>query len=129
MRSRLLLDPEGGASPILDHLDDPALLRRRREPDPASRSDDDIFLTADEHGPAVGAGGDDVSGLKRGSAGRGGGAAAMLDLDGSGRFGHPPGGDLGEGAMAPEEQQDGKGAQEHGSDLRAGAACGSGPLP
>jgi hypothetical protein len=114
MRSRLLLDPEGGPAPILEHLDDPALLRGGGQPDPGARRDDDIFLPAHQHGPAVGSGRHDVARLERRAAGRGGGPAAMLDLHGSGRFGHSPGGDLGEGGMAPEEQKDGKGAQEHG---------------
>jgi hypothetical protein len=114
MRGRLLLDPEGGPAPILDHLDDPALLGGGGQPKPGARRDDHIFLASDQDRPAVGAGGDDVPGPKRCPARRGGGPAAVLDLDRSGRFGHPPERDLGEGGMAPEEQQDDEGAQEHG---------------
>jgi hypothetical protein len=114
MRSRLLLDPERGAAPILEHLDDPAFLGGRGQSKPGERRDDHIFLPAHQHGAAVGTGGDDVARLQRGAARRGGGSAAMLNLDRAGRFGHPPRRDLCEGGMAPEQQQDDEGAREHG---------------
>jgi hypothetical protein len=38
----------------------------------------------------------------------------MLDLDRARRFGDSPERGLGEGGVAPEEQQDDQGAQEHG---------------
>jgi hypothetical protein len=114
MRSRLLLDPEGRPAPVLEHLDDPALLGGGRQSDPGARRHDDIFLSAHQHGPPVGAGRNDVARLKRGAARSGGGSAAMLDLHRSCGLGHPPGRDLREGGMAPEKQQDDKGSQEHG---------------
>jgi len=114
MRSRLLLDPEGGPAPILEHLDDTALLGGRRKPKPGAGGDDHIFLTAHQDRASVGAGGDDIARLKRRAARGGGGSSAMLHLHRSGRFGHSPGRDLGERGMAPEKQQDDEGAQEHG---------------
>jgi hypothetical protein len=113
MRSGLLLDPEGRPAPILEHLDDSALIGRGRKPDPAARGDDDIFLSADQHGPPIRPGGDDGAGLKRRASGGGRASAALLDLHRSRGFGHPPGRYLGECGMAPEEQQDDKGSQEH----------------
>jgi hypothetical protein len=114
MRSRLLLDPEGGPAPVLEHLDDPALLRGGGKADSRARRDDHIFLPAHQHGPAVGPGRDDVARLKRGASRGGGRPAAMLHLHRSGGLGHPPRRNLSEGGMAPEKQQDGKGSQEHG---------------
>ena len=113
MRSRLLFDPEGGPAPILEHLDDPALLGRGGQPDPRARRDDHIFLPSHQHRPAVCAGGDDVARLQLGAAHRGGGTAALLHLHFSSGLRHSPVRHLREGGMAPEKQQYGKGAQEH----------------
>jgi hypothetical protein len=114
MRSGLLLDPEGGPAPVLQHLDDPALLGGGRQSDPGARRHDHIFLASHEDGPAVCAGGDDVARLERGSPHRCGGPSALLDLHRSGGLCHPPGGRLREGGMAPEKQKDDESSQEHG---------------
>jgi hypothetical protein len=114
MGGRLFFDPEGGPAPILEHLDESALLGGGGKPKLRSGRDDHIFLAAHQHRAAVGAGGDDVARLERGAPNGCRGAAAMPDLDRSGRLRHPPAGDLRECGMAPEEHEDGKGAQEHG---------------
>jgi hypothetical protein len=115
MRSRLLLDAEGGAAPILKHLDDSALFGGGREPKLGARRDDHIFLPAHQHRSAVRPGGDDVAGLKRRAAQGGGGSAALPNLHRAGGFRHPPDRHLREGGMAPEKEQDDECAQEHGS--------------
>jgi hypothetical protein len=113
MRSRLFLDSEGGASPILEHLDDSAFLGGGGQPKPGARRHDHIFLAADEHGAAVRARRHHVARRQGRTAHGGGGAPAMLDLDRPGRLRNPPKRHLGEGGRAPEEHQDGGGAQEH----------------
>jgi hypothetical protein len=126
MRSLLLLDPESGAAEILEHLDDPAGFRRRREPHPRARRDDHIFLSAYQHGAAVGSGGDHVAGIQGGSARRGRGSAGMLELYRTCHLGDPPERGGGEGGAAREEQHQEEGAQNHGRSLSAAAPKGPG---
>lgn len=121
MRRCLLLDSEGGAAEILEHLDDSARLGGGRQPKPGPRRDDYIFLAPDQHGPALNAGGDDVARLKHCASDGGGGAVAVLHVHRSGRLGHPPGRSRGEGSVAPEEQKHDEGAQEHGRSPSAAA--------
>jgi hypothetical protein len=115
MGSGLLLDPEGGPAPILEDLDESSGLRRRRQAEPGAGRDDHIFLSANEHRTGVRPGGDDVARLERGAPDRGRVPAAMLHLHRSRGLRHPPERRLGEGGMAPEEQEDDEGADEHGN--------------
>jgi hypothetical protein len=124
MRGRLLFDSEQGAAVILDDLDQPPRFGRGRQAQSALRRDDDIFLPPNEHRSGAGGGGDDVAWRENSAAAGGGEAAAMFDLDGSGRFRHPPCRSVGgHGRSAPEHRSgdDDQPAHNHDDSLHARA--------
>jgi hypothetical protein len=90
MRRLLLLDPEGGATEILDHLDDSARFRGGRQPKPSPGRDDHIFLPPHQHGAGMRARGDNVARIECRPARGGGEPAAMLHLHRPGRLGDEP---------------------------------------
>jgi hypothetical protein len=124
MRSGFLLDAEERAAVILDDLDQPARFGLGRQAQAALRRHDDIFLPPHEHGAGARSGGDDVARGEKIAAPGGGEPAAMLDLDGSGRFRDSPGWSVrGHGRSAPEHRSgdDKQPAHNHDDSLQARA--------
>jgi len=131
MRRVLLLDPEDGASVILQHLDDAARIARLREPQARRRRDDDVILAAHQHRPGAGGGLDHVARPQQCAATQGGDGVAVADVDLAGRFGDAPGGLRGGRRRAgrEEEQGDERGAHGHGTaDSSACAWSGARPI-